>query len=498
MLWQLCWGAYAGGQDFVNPANIFSHKKEDKEVYKRRMDRAYYYNYVKPLVQLVTSYISRQPITREKTDDEFLKNVDRKNADVDSFIQQLAISGITKGMSYLVVDRQTPDELPASRADERALGNAPYWDIYQREQVLNWELDQFGQPLWVLVQIEDPTEYADPIAYVNRNTNMGYYLLWERERWRIFSVKQQSNGFRELRVVDEQANPLGLIPIVPFYGDHVGDWYGESWITDIAYIARNILNVCSLRDNYNYETAIEIPVIPFISDPEEMKQGLLKGDHYVWGAPAGSGWQPYYMGPSGIAAEILQKQIADHRDEIHRILKQRIINNSASADGASGVSKQEDFMSTNTTLADLAAEMERVENEGHALREIWDNPKLTLDKARDVANKSTYPDDFDVEAIEKALKRMQDLQRIGAPDELIEHLMQGVATKLVGVTDEETQERIRQAIEDKFLNQPEPELGAIAPQLGAVPNQGNGNGAQQMPMKPQQMPMRQPVFPGKK
>lgn len=469
--WSLQWNAYAGGPEFVHGGYLHKFPRENQAIYRARLARAYYPNYVKPLIDVVSDYVFQSDqIDRGSADPQFAGSVDRKGTDANAFMKYLATRALVKGMSFAVVDMPAPVAGVESRADEIKLGVRPYWYPVEREDVLNWELDDFGKPYWVLMREGEPSN-SDPMA-VSERGKYEYFIVWERQVWRRYKMERGNDllAARKVEAVSEGVNKIGEVPVVPMYGDKMSDWEGRSWICDVAYVAQALLNTCSLRDNYNYETALEQPIFPGIS-AEELEK-LVRGEHYAIAMPPTEGGAlPFFLSPAGTAANILAQQINDHRDAIHQILRQRIINASANADGASGASKQEDFRSTNTAIADVADECERVENE------LW---RLTGEYIGGGEVRVEYPNDYDVSSVDRAIMRATQIQALDPPDEWTAKMQKDILHMTARSTDDPREiKAIEEAIDARLVAKAE-EKAAMVEALargGAQPTDGDADNA---------------------
>ena len=400
------WDAHQGGLMFGNPKYLERHMMEHEELYAERVKHLYYLNYLKSLNQLVVDYVfQHDEIRRDNSDAPFLQNVDRIGTPINSFMRMVALRSIVTGLSFIVVDTPDPgNDDVQSREDERTHGIAPYWAFRDRRDVLNWELDELGEPLWVLVREGEPVgaSYGETLSM--RGT-VQMMKLWTRDDWTLIKVEGDNQSAPRVKVLATVAHRFGRVPIIPFYGDKLKEWVGSSWNEDTAPIAKALMNVCSLRMEYNYTAAIEQKVFP--GDEDDIRN-LTTGNLWLIAAPPDSPWQPYVMSCSGKAAEILRQQAIDLRDEIYRLAKQRILNTSAAADGASGTSKNEDFRSTQTNLANLASECERVENRAHL---------ISMSVAGE-ENAAHYPMDFNASSVDSAIDRVLRVQAIDTTDEV--------------------------------------------------------------------------------
>lgn len=476
--WNLCWDAYLGGKHFTTPVYLQSHPRESVEVFNYRCRRAYYPNYIKPLVRIIVASIFRaDDIEREGGDDDFAKNVDKRGTAINQFMSEVALRAVVRGVHYVGVDNYSPDDMEIrSLAQERAAGVGPYWYHIDRDAMINWELDPFGDPLWCLFR-ESETADTDPVTGAATRGKTASFILWERDGWARIKAKQEFGKYSGATVEESGPNDLGgIIPVVAVYGDKLDDWDGDSMIVDAAYIARNLLNVCSLRDEHNFESAIALLCFPGM-DPDAAAN-IVKSPAHILSTPGDATSPPSFLEPSGRAAEILRNQIVDHKETIYHLMSQRIINSSALSDGASGESKQQDFMATNTALADIADEMERAENALHALSALWmgqTEPDITV----------TYPNDFDFAALDKAIQRAIEITTLDVPDELREFLVKSIVRKLPAAhMDDDEREELEDAIEAHYAAEPEqparlPEIsdGQGSPDDEGTPTQGGQSAA---------------------
>lgn len=443
--WVFYWSAHAGGKSFVNN-NLFQHKKEDDDIFAGRVQRAYYYNYLRSLNLLAVDFIFTQPINRTPAEDPFYTDVDLKGTHIDKYVRDAAVRAIVQGVHFSSIDRPTTEAQIRSLADQENAGLRDYWIPINRPMLLNWELDFRGMPLWAMFW-EGPPSEADPSATIAARAKGHQFIrLWERDTWTQFTVKVEKRGTRfKLKIISKDGpneHDRGIVPVLPLYGEKIGDWDGESWNRDTSFISQNLLNVCSLRDDYNYETAIEQMIFPGMT--EDKIQDMVKSSHYVIAAPA-EGNAAYYLSASGKAAEILQQQIIDHRNEIHRIAKHRILNSSGASDAASGLSKQVDFEATNVTLGGLAKECERFEN--------------SMYEAMGKENRAEYPTEFDVNAIDRAIDQLMKVQTFDMPDQMMSLLLQDLADKLLSARSTQERGEVIKAIQEKFELNADNEFG---------------------------------------
>lgn len=428
-LWKLYNDFVLGGDRVFNSNYVHRHKLESETLYNDRILRLSYQNYLKSLSRLIPKFIFRNAISRSRqntilsiTDDPVLSDINLLGDNIDEYMETACYKSIITGMDFTLVDS------PANQADnaaaEQAEGIRPYTMALSREQILNYKLDPWGNPYWVLIQLPTP-DNADPIGTDDPSL---YFQLWERDNWyKIQAIldpeKPNKIEIKEARIIAEGINTLKQVPIVPNYGDFISIWQGESWISDCAYLAKDILNLDSLREENNRMSAYAMLCLE--GNAEDVKD-MLVGPSFIFTFRRmgdGSIVPPFYLEPSGKASVILGEVIQEKIDALYKLLNQRLISASASADGASGTSKQTDFdHSTSIALAGLAHNLERAENKIHKIIAEYTGTEPIV---------AQYPTDFDPALIEKELNKLKMLRENDAPKGLKDYMMTQIASQIM-------------------------------------------------------------------
>ena len=423
---------FSGGKQVLTQDYIFQHPMEKTAIYTARVKRADYCNYVRMILQQIIDFVYRDNmIVREGIEDRFLNDVDLQGTDINAYMRHRGIRAMRDGHSFLPVDMIHIGADVQSQADVRELGIRPYFTYIDKIQLLNWGIDRYGKLIWAVVyeQPEDPTTASD------ERTETINIRLWETEngivKWTLYQAKKsrwtmgRKISLREIRKIDEGQNDMGVIPVVPLYADKIMAFQSDSWIKDLARTQRNILNTNSELEELLRKTAVEILTIPYTGSDEDTGQIFKSSDYALLYNPIDTqGLAPDFITATGRAAQSLFQRLEQQRNELFRNLRQRLINTSASSDGSSGISKQEDFASTSTTLAFLAASLEDAE------RRAW---KLFYKFLGQENNNIiiTYPRDFSVDAVERAIDRVDKITNQEVPDSLKQFAMSELAHQMM-------------------------------------------------------------------
>lgn len=384
----------------ISAHNLFKHKKELEEDYKSRIQMSYYYNFCAPIVDIYTNHLFRESVIEdfasiEDTVEKRRENIDRKNSNIEEFRKELNEDVQIFGHSFVVTDMpESQGEL--SLADRIANDQFPYFTIFYPTDVLNWSLDKFGRPYWVLVR-ECLDGNEDPMAYDKDKTIKYNYRLWTRTEWYLYDG--------DYKLIGQGVHPVGRVPIDIVYekpSKKYKNFLGISSITDIAFITRDIYNKCSeLNEIIRNQTFSFLTIQGKASEYNADSVGTSKALLY----PEGSN-QPAFVSPSPDNARVLMDQIDNQIGKIFQLAK--LDGGSASQDmqidSQSGVSKAYDFHETNAALSKKAGHMEDGEYR------IWDT--FARWEGKEFDGSIQYSRDFNVKELMADLNEAEKLMRM--------------------------------------------------------------------------------------
>ncbi len=230
--WKKNRAAYDGGRPYIALA-LIKHLAEFKEEYEERKLRAYYFNFPRRVVRLLTQYVLSVRPTRENADPDISEDFDRAGHRVDEVMRQFSINLRIYGVAWLQIDMPSFDG-PVSKAREQSERLRPYCFAPSPENIKAWAYGDDCRLLWVCTE-ESFWHQPDPFR---KGENITVRKLWTRTD--CTTVRVPEGGRAEVSGYFE--HNLGC---VPFIRKTEADGYaiGSShWFADIVGISDAILN----------------------------------------------------------------------------------------------------------------------------------------------------------------------------------------------------------------------------------------------------------------
>lgn len=443
---------------------IYQHVREPKRAYDRRKQRAFYFNYVGSIVDLISSFIYSKDIIRtasmamptgEIVEDpdlsEFWKDVDRNGTNIDEFMKQTFIFSQIFGHIDVFVDMPVIPEgvLILTEADRQAIDLRPYLYFVLPIHLTNWQRNDRGDFLWARWR-EKITPVAGPWD-ARGDASMWRYTTWTIHGWWIHLV-QKAGGRSTVDLLGAGANSIGVVPMVRFFGkkDVLDNNQGRSSVSIIGKINVSILNWSSLIDEELFQKCLNILVMEeSATEEDEVKIGnnnvlLWSGDH-----------PPFYLAPASSPGEFMLKLIEHGVDEILRL--SGLGADTGVREAKSGVALGFEFNQTNRMLADKASLIEKGEINLHKVRSQWlgEEWKGTID----------YPETFNVETFEDEITKLEKAKKAVRSPTFRRLLEKRLADKLLTKLHPAVRDQIMSEIDT--LEAPTPALPPGAPSAPA-------------------------------
>tara|TARA_Y100000034_G_scaffold122165_1_gene167287 strand:+ start:5576 stop:7084 length:1509 start_codon:yes stop_codon:yes gene_type:complete len=387
--------SYMGGSSYL-AKNLFRHApREQEQDFKRRLERAVYPNYVRPVIRTYRDHVFRHEdgITRPEDDPryvEWLTDVDRRGTEANRFWGGVLARQLLYGWTAILVDSPQLRPEVTSLADQQAFGDLPYLVHVSPRQIVDWHLDENGAFEWVRIE-ERVTHAPTPLDEVKSEAR---WRIWTRDSWMIVTEKGV--------VTEGGEHDLGVVPLVvtrfenPEEDDHTNELAGTSFMPDFARINRMIANKTSEADSFLSKNMLQILTVAVnymaqMGADGDQQQSLKDGSIIEWpseGAP------PQFIAPDVSGAAQTFEHIQMLRWELFRLATQKDIRAEATMSAESGVAKMVDFEEQNAVLASLADSMEVAEQ---SATELWFQWQGQETKA---AEEIDYPDNFNLRALE--------------------------------------------------------------------------------------------------
>lgn len=369
--------------------NLFMHPKERTEDYQARLRMSYYYNFCAPVVDIYANHLFKDSVIEEFEDIEdsvehVREDIDLKGSSIAEFRREVATNAQIYGHCFVVVDK--PNNLPGKivtlkdQIDNRAF---PYATIYAPNCIVNWSLDAFGSPYWVLLR-EYVESNIDPMAFDQKKIKDYRYKLWTRTAW--FSYD------REFKPIAQGTHPVGEVPIVCIYDKKSLkeiSFLGIATLADIAFVARDVYNSCSeLKQILRDQTFAFLAINGVSSEYDEISVGTMKGLLYPEGRNV-----PQYVSPPADNAATYFTHIDRQVRKIYQLAKLEggSATQEQTAEQQTGVSKAWDFNETNTALAKKALNLEDGE------RKIWQI--FAKWEGKEFKGRIQYPNEFSMSSL---------------------------------------------------------------------------------------------------
>lgn len=397
--------------------NLFRHKKELDEDYKSRIQMSYYYNFCAPIVDIYTNHLFRQPIIEDFASIQDLvekrrDNIDRKHSNIDEFRHELNEDVQIFGHSFVITDM--PEDQGELTLQDRIVNDQfPYFTIFYPTDVLNWSLDKYGRPYWVLVR-ECLDGNEDPLQYDKNKTVQYNYRLWTRTEWILYGP--------DYEIIDQGMHLVGRVPIDIIYdkpSKKYKNFLGISTLSDISFIARDIYNKCSeLNEIFRNQTFSFLTIQGKSSEYNADSVGTSKALIY----PEGMN-QPAFVGPAPDNARVLMEQIDRQISKIFQLAK--LEGGAASSDQRvdvqSGVAKAYEFQETNASLSQKAGHMEDGEYRLWSTFATWEGKEFD--------GSIQYPRDFNVKDLSSDLDEAEKLMRMNMGEEFDKKIKEALIKK---------------------------------------------------------------------
>src|SRR5581483_4274053 len=156
-MWRRYRDLYAGGEQFIANADqyLVPRQKEPGDVYRERLSRSFYENYIGSIVDWYTATLfRREPVLSFEGKNErsrkfyadFTDDCDLKGTHIADFFRRLLVETLVCGRSYVLIDFPRLKHPAGTRAEEDASGaSRAYLVSCPADELINWSHDPRGQ-----------------------------------------------------------------------------------------------------------------------------------------------------------------------------------------------------------------------------------------------------------------------------------------------------------------------------------------------------------------
>lgn len=475
--WEFLASCYAGGRDWFED-NIFRYIKEGDKEFDDRLERAYRFNHTREVVDLVSKYIFKADIVRNKDDApaavrDFWKASTLGGLDIDQYLRQIADKSSIFGRVWVVVDTNAPKGEVLTKADEKKADIRPYSYIVSPMNALDMSFDDSGELNWILIH-EQVRDDEDP--FQSSGDLKSKFRLWTREGWHLFTKKRDG---RKVVVVEEDRGKhgLGVVPVFPV--DHISvdesRYTAPSLIGDIAYLDRAVANYLSNLDAIIQDqtfSQLAMPAQGLMPGDDAYKKLLEMGTKRVFLYDGEGGAKPAYLSPDVKQAELIVTVIKQIINEIYHTVgmagERTKQDNAVGIDNSSGVAKAYDFERVNALLTSKSGALKSAEERLVDLVCRWTGEDL------DDRELIRYPETFDVRGLSDEFEIASQLSLLDAPNKMRQQQMEQVVEKLFPHLAESLKKELIDDIHKNWLTSSELDVSNPFRSSPAVEEDGQG------------------------
>jgi hypothetical protein len=435
-MWRQYQDLYAGGERLrLNASDYLVRRhKEPNEVYRERLGRVFYENYIGSIVDwYAATLMRREPMMLFEGDDEPAKNFygslaqdcDLKGTNLSEFFRRQFVQMLVCGCSYTVVDFPRANGPVLTRAEEDASGRSrAYLVDYSPEEIINWSYDRTGGLEWIVIRTSCLQQSKVTEARWQKETRWIYY---DRENFQIFRKTGESSG---IELIDEGQHGLAGARRVPVFEMRVTDGL---WLMNKAALLQ--LEHFNKSNALSWALTMGLFATPVVYSDREWNQIVGESYYIQLGKDDRFGWTE----PDGKVYQIAADNLVRLKDEIYRVCY--LMSQAAGPDWRqSGLSKQRDFSITNEVLKAY----------GDAVKETLQQVLWAIAAARQdhITIGVSGLDEFDIEDFSNELDDAKKLLELGiGSDTLKKQVFKKLAFKYLCDARQEVKNRVAEEIE---------------------------------------------------
>lgn len=457
--WVFCQSTYEGGPDWFKK-NMHRYIKEGVREYRDRVKRAYRVNHTREVVKLITKYVFKEGVIRNREDaPSYLKGfwdfATLEGENVDALMENVSDVSSVNGVAWVIIDNNVSGEgLTEEQAKQSQSRTYAY--VLKPTDVLDFAYDDLGKLMWILYQYPYRND-SDPFSS-SGDVSMRY-MLWTRTGYAVFEESDANDADsapqnvittpsgnivpsdqRKVKVVIQGENTIGEVPAVRVphaRGRSVYDTIGL--VDDTAYLDQAIANYLSNLDAIIQDQTFSQLVMPSdaigqgADEVDAAKKLTELGTRRIFTYDSNSPTGPQYISPDASQATIIMTVIKMIINEIYHSVgmagERTSQDNGLGTDSSSGVAKAYDFDRMNALLCAKASKLEDAENDIARIVGLWNGAKVP-EAVSPEDSLIQYPDTYDVRGLPDEFQIAQNLLIVEAPDTVRRQQMTVMIDKL--------------------------------------------------------------------
>jgi hypothetical protein len=348
-MWRRYRDLFEGGERFRLRAAeyLIPRQKEPGDIYRERLARVFYENYIGSIIDWYTATLVRQePVIQfEGPDDngkafftKFIDNCDLQGTSLTQFYKKVLTEALVCGKSFVVADFPKATGQALTRAEEDASGRSnAYLVSYMAEEAINWGKNDNGEFDWVVLRTSRlKQEDVQSFGWKRETT----WIHYDRTNYQVY-VQREGDNPRQVELVDEGPHGFAAIGKVPVFEVKVNDGL---WITNKTALLQ--MEHFNKSNALGWALTMGLFATPVIYSDREFTQVTGESYYVQLGSQDRFGWTE----PEGKVFQIAADNLDRLKDEIYRVSYLMQQAGDSTGRQQSGLSKQWDFSVTQEIL----------------------------------------------------------------------------------------------------------------------------------------------------
>lgn len=363
---------YEGDDIEGNSDYLPKHHMESQIQYDLRVQRSTYKNYIKPICNVWSSHIWKELPTRTQGTQPITVELDEKvetnSGNINTFFSSISVDSLVSGVQFVYIGFDPKSNKPT------------FINVYP-ENLVNWGHDEDGLTFITLFE-QYYTDNGPFEAHILENR----YKIIERDK--ITVVRETSEG---VEIVEEVDNPIGIVPIVPFYFCKSFEMIGRSLIADVTGVIKKLFQKENELDIAEFYSCISFLFFQGFTE-EEIEAFILSHGNAVRSSFTDAKIQ--YVEPTNKPLDALRQSIEDLYYALHEIVLRQLKNKNSMP--LSYVRARLDNQQMETQLSEWSKKLADAEKQCWVIAGKYTNT--------DYSNlEIIYNNDFSIEEVESGL-----------------------------------------------------------------------------------------------
>jgi hypothetical protein len=378
---------------------LVRNEYEQHHFFQSRQQTVVYENLLKPIIAARVGLLTRKTIDFNVPEviEQYLSNIDGQGSNINAFTRDIITDADVDGISWAIVDVPNSNSLKdengnpliRTRQDELEANIRPFVKKIPAANVIRWRENPVDHKLDFAVIRSDQIT-GDEIG--SKTEIIERYVVWTRKAVQVYERNKNRQNFN---MIDEAANQLGEIPIVPFYG--IRDQYRFSGIPFGHTILQHLVKILNVESQKHYGLdLITMPRMYIIAEDQPTEVPTVDNAFFL---PIGrqTGVKPDlgYVEPSGKGIELASQEI---NELIHRVFRNTMyLSKKPTGQVQSAESQRQETTILKADLSSVALNHETSLKEVFRLINAWENIGSTKPDSDEINVKFTR--DFDVQRL---------------------------------------------------------------------------------------------------